>query len=183
MMNRFLLWFVITLYSCDMSFADKYQYWEDLSEKSKSEIILSLDVDENVMKLYMHQIKLSDDAISIAILDTLCMPSEGDKRMLNFYIMNETVKCADGALAELICEYCVEYIYKNADYVLGYFSKHHDVGNEYSIFVATELYFNNTTISQYEKHLLRYVKDKRAKDYLPIFLKDVEHELNSLIEE
>ena len=182
-MNKLLLCLVITFYSCNISYADKYQYWDDLSEKSKSKIIQSLDVDENVMKLYMHQIKLSDDAISIAILDTLCMPSEGYKRMLYFYIMNETVKCADGALVELFCEYCVKYIYGNTDYVLGYFSKHHDVGNEYSTFVATELYYNNTTISQYEQNLLRYVKDKRVKDYLPIFLKEVEHELNSLIEE
>ena len=88
-MNKLLLCLVITFYSCNISYADKYQYWDDLSEKSKSEILQSLDVDENVMKLYMHHIKLSDDAISIAILDTLCMPSEGYKRMLYFYIMNE----------------------------------------------------------------------------------------------
>ena len=179
-MNRMLFWLVITFYSCNMSFADKYHYWDDLSDKSKSEIVNSLDIDENVMKLYLHSITLSDDSISIAVLDTLCMPTEGNKRMLYFHIMNETVKCADGAFAELLGEYCMKYINENTDYVLEYFSKHHDVGNEYSTFIAAELYFSNTSITQYEQHLLHYVKGKCAKEYLPIFLKGIEHELNSI---
>lgn len=165
-----------------MSFADKYHYWDELSDKSRNEIVKLLNIDENIMKLYLHQITLSDDNISIAILDTLCMPTEGNKRMLYFHIMNETVKCADGAFAELLSEYCIKYINENADYVLEYFSKHHDVGNVYSTFIATELYFSNTSITQYEQHLIRYVKGKCAKDYLPIFFKEIEHELNSIID-
>ena len=181
-MNRLLFWLLITFYSCNMSYADKYHYWDELSDKSRNEIVKLLNLDENIMKLYLHQITLSDDNISIAILDTLCMPTEGNKRMLYFHIMNETVKCADGAFAELLSEYCIKYINENADYVLEYFSKHHDVGNVYSTFIATELYFSNTSITQYEQHLLHSVKGKCAKNYLPIFFKEVEHELNSIID-
>lgn len=162
-----------------MSFADNYHYWDELSDKSRNEIVRSLDIDENVMKFYLHQITLSDDNISIAILDTLCLPTEGDKRMLYFHIMNEIVKCADGAFAEILSEYCIKYINENADYVLEYFSKHHDISNEYSTFVAAELYFSNTSITQYEQHLLHSVKGKCAKDYLPFFLKEIVEKIGS----
>ena len=168
---------VITFYSCNLSFADKYHYWDELSDKSRNEIVKLLNIDENIMKLYLHQITLSDNNISIAILDTLCMPTEGNKRMLYFHIMNETVKCADGAFAELLSEYCIKYINENADYALEYFSKHRDIGNEYSTFIATELYFSNISITQYEQHLLHSVKGKCAKDYLPFFLKEIEREI------
>ena len=70
--------------SCGSSHADDYQYWEELSDSSKLEVIKSLNIDVNVSKLYLHQIMLSDDSLSEAILDTLCMPSEGNKRMLYF---------------------------------------------------------------------------------------------------
>ena len=182
-MNRTLFWLVIAFYSCNMSFADKYHYWDELSDKSKNEIVKLLEIDENIMKLYLHQITFSDDDISIAILDTLCTPTEGNKRMLYFHIMNETVKCADGAFAELLSEYCLKYINENTDYVLEYFSRHHDVGNEYSTFIAAELYYNDISITKYRQQLLLNVKGKCAKDYLPIFLNEIEYKLNFIIED
>ena len=179
-MNRLLLCLVITFYICNISYAEKFQYWDELSDNSKSEIIKYLNVDENVMMLYLHKITLSDDNVSVAILDTLCTQTEGEKRMLYFYIMNEIVKCADGALAELLCDYCIKYINENTDYALTYFSKHPDVANGYSILIAAELYYNNKNIIFYKQNVIHHVKDKCAKDYFPVFLKEIEHELNLL---
>ena len=50
--------------------AEEFQYWDDLDENSKTEIIKSIDVDKNIMKLYLHKIKLSDNDMSATILDT-----------------------------------------------------------------------------------------------------------------
>ena len=175
---KFLLWGLVLTFCCCISHADEYQYWDDLDENSKSEIIQSIDVDKSILKLYLHEITLSDNDLSTAILDTLCTTTNGYKKMLYFFILNEIVKNADGAFAEILGEYCVKYVNNSSDYALEYFSNHHDVGNEYSTFIAAELYYNDISITKYRQQLLLNVKGKCAKDYLPIFLNEIEHELN-----
>jgi hypothetical protein len=180
-MNKMLLGLVLTFYCC-ISHADEYQYWDDLDENSKSEIIQSVDVDKSILKLYLHEISLSDNDQSTAILDTLCTTTNGYKKMLYFFILNEIVKNADGAFAEILGEYCVKYVNNSSDYALEYFSKHQDVGNEYSSFIAAELYYNDISITKYRQQLFLNVKGKCAKDYFPIFLRRIERELNTIID-
>ena len=64
--NKMLLTLVLAFCSCAVH-AGEYQYWDDLDEKSKSEIIKSIDVDKNIMKLYLHEMKLSDNDLSAAM--------------------------------------------------------------------------------------------------------------------
>ena len=128
--NKMLLGILLTLCCC-MSHAEEFQYWDDLDENSKTEIIKSIDVDKNIMKLYLHKIKLSDNDMSATILDTLSSSTDGYKRMLHFYILNEIVNTADGAVAEIVSGYCVKYVNENTDYALEYFSKHQDVAINY----------------------------------------------------
>ena len=176
--NKMLLGLVLAFCSC-ISYADEYQYWDDLDEGSKSEIIKSIHVDKNIMKLYFHEIKLSDNDISIAILDTLCSSTDGNKRMLYFYLLSENIKNADGAVSEMLGRYSLKYVNENTDYALEYFSKHHDVANNYANMIAGELYLSDTSFAQYEKILLHSTKSKCAKDYLPIFLKEIKSKLQT----
>ena len=55
--NKMLLGLVLAFFSC-ISHADENRYWDDLDENSKSEIINTIDVDKNIMKLYLHEIKI-----------------------------------------------------------------------------------------------------------------------------
>ena len=181
-MNKLLLIFVLSFYNCNISHADKYQYWDELSDTSKSEIIKSLNIDKNIMMLYLHQITLSDNDMSTVILDSLCTPTDDNERMFYFYIMNEVVKCADGAFAEMLGSYCIKFINKNADYALEYFNKHHDIANDYSVLIATELYLNDISIINYKQQILHSGKVKTNRKYLLFFLDNIEHNLNSLIE-
>lgn len=158
--------------------AGEYQYWDDLDENSKSEIIKSIDVDKNIMKLYLHEMKLSDNDLSAAILDTLCSSTDSNKRMLYFYILNEIANTADGAVAEMLGGYCIKYVNKNTDYALEYFSIHQDVANNYAESIAGELYLSDTSISQYEQILLNSAKSECAKEYLPVFLKEIKRILS-----
>lgn len=171
--NKILLGTLLT-FSCCISHADECQYWDDLDENSKSEIIKSINVDKNIMKLYLHEMELSDNDISTAIMDTLCSSTDNNKRMLYFYVLNEIVNIADGAVAEMLGGYCIKYVNENTDYALEYFSRHQDVAINYADMIAGELYISNTSISQYEQSLLHSAKSKRTKDYLPIFLKEIE---------
>lgn len=153
--------------------AEEFQYWDDLDENSKTEIIKSIDVDKNIMKLYLHKIKLSDNNMSATILDTLSSSTDGYKRMLHFYILNEIVNTADGAVAEMVSGYCVKYVNENTDYALEYFSKHQDVAINYVYIIAGELYLSDTSFTQYEQLLFDSAKSKCAKEYLPTFLKEI----------
>ena len=67
-----------------------------------------------------------------------------------------------------------KYVNKNTDYALEYFSKHHDVAINYANMIAAELCLSDTSYSQYKQHLLHSAKSKRAKEYLPIFLTEIE---------
>ena len=156
-----------------------YQYWEKLSEKSQSDILKSLHVGDDVMKLYKHQIKMTDDDTSAALLEILCSPKNDDERMLYFFLMNEVMKQADGALSEMLGEYCLQFFNENADYVLHYFNTDRYIARLYSSFIGTELYYNNSSISEYSQQLSQSVNNKYASSFLPTFLKDVEHYYNS----
>ncbi|SFW35402.1 hypothetical protein SAMN02910409_1761 [Prevotellaceae bacterium HUN156] len=158
----------------------RYQYWEALTEKSQSDILKSLHVNDAVMKLYKHQIKMTDDDTSAALLKILCSPKNDDERMLYFFLMNEVIKQADGAFAEMLGEYCLQFFNENADYVLQYFNTDRYVARLYSTFIGIELYYNNSSISEYSQQLSQSVNNKYASSFLPTFLKDVEHCYNSV---
>jgi hypothetical protein len=179
-MNKYLFGVVLTFFSCNITHADDNLYWEELSDSSKSEVIKSQKFDLNVMRLYLHQITLSDDSTSTVILDTLCMPTDGNRRMLYFHILNETVRSADGALAEMIGGYCYKYVQNNSDYALEYFSKHHDLADEYITLIATELYYNDSNMTVFKQYMHNLVKKENAKEYLPAFLNAIEQKLNSI---
>ncbi len=166
---------ILLAFCCCISHAEECQYWDDLDENSKSEILKSVDVDNNILKLYLHEIKLSDNDMSATIMDTLCSSADGNKRMLHFYVLNENVKTADGAVAEMLGGYCVKYVNENTDYALEYFSKHQDVAHNYADMIANELYQSDTSFTQYEQLLFHSAKSKCATNYLPIFLKEIEH--------
>lgn len=172
-----LLTLVLAFCSCAVH-AGEYQYWDDLDEKSKSEIIKSIDVDKNIMNLYLHEMKLSDNDLSAAILDTLCSSTDSNKRMLYFYVLNEIVSTADGAVAEMLGGYCIKYVNENTDYALEYFRTHQDVANNYAESIAGELYLSDTSLSQYEQILLNSAKSECAKEYLPVFFKEVKRVLS-----
>lgn len=173
-----LLLGLVLVFCSNIANAGEYQYWDDLDENSRSEIIKSIDVDKNIMKLYLHEMKLSDNDLSAAILDTLCSSTDSNKRMLYFYILNEIANTADGAVAEILGEYCIKYVNENTDYALEYFSKHQDVANNYAESIAGELYLSDTSFSQYEQILLNSAKSECAKEYLPVFFKEVKRVLS-----
>lgn len=173
-----LLLGLVLVFCSSIANAGEYQYWDDLDEKSKSEIIKSIDVDKNIMKLYLHEMKLSDNDLSAAILDTLCSSTDSNKRMLYFYILNEIANTADGAVAEMLGGYCIKYVNENTDYALEYFRTHQDVANNYAESIAGEIYLSDTSFSQYEQILLNSAKSECAKEYLPVFFKEVKRVLS-----
>ena len=130
------------------------------------------------MKLYLHEMKLSDNDLSAAILNTLCSSTDSNKRMLYFYILNEIANTADGAVAEMLGGYCIKYVNENTDYALEYFRIHQDVANNYAESIAGELYLSDTSFSQYEQILLNSAESECAKEYLPVFLKETKRILS-----
>ena len=173
-----LLLGLVLVFCSSIANAGEYQYWDDLDENSKSEIIKSIDVDKNIMKLYLHEMKLSDNDLSAAILDTLCSSTDSNKRMLYFYILNEIANTADGTVAEMLGGYCIKYVNENTDYALEYFRIHQDVANIYAESIAGELYLSDTSLSQYEQIMLNSAKSECAKEYLPVFFKEVKRVLS-----
>ena len=178
-MSKLLFGLVLAFLSCCFSYAGNYLYWEELSDSSKSETIKSLNIDVNIEKLYLHQISLSDDSLSVVILDTLCVLSEGNKRMLYFYLMNDIIKHADGALSEILGGYCYRFVVNAPDYVLAYLSKNRKIASEYITLIAAELYYNDYTITDFKNLISSSVQNS---EYLQVFCKEIECKLMMLNE-
>ena len=173
-MNNLLIFCVLLIVNCSVTYATKYQYWENLNDSLKSSFIHSTNIGDNLKNLYNHQIYLTDDDASRAILDTLCTQVDGNKRMFYFHMLNDVVMHADGALAEMLAEYCFKYVSENSDYVLYYFSLHSDISEKYALLIAAELYYKDISYTDYLKELTSSVKDDMTKNYLPLFIKKIE---------
>ena len=61
---------------------------------------------------------------------------------------------------------------------MEYFSIHQDVANNYAESIAGELYLSDTSFSLYEQILLNSAKSECAKEYLPVFFKEVKRVLS-----
>ena len=47
--------------------------------------------------------------------------------------------------------------------------------------IASELYLSDTSFTQYKQLLLNSAESEHAKEYLPIFLKEIERKLTEIV--
>ena len=127
-------------------------YWEYIP-KSKQDSILR-HTDSDLLSLYQGKIVVSDNNESFEFLDKLCHRVSGAKQALYFLLFSKIMEEVDGALAEVMGEYCMRFVDKNADFVLPYLANHEELCKLYASFIATELYYDEKSLSDYKKKTL-----------------------------
>jgi hypothetical protein len=153
-MKAFLL-FLTTIILFSISSYGQMKYWEDLNCSQKSEILGNCK-SVSMKKFYEGKFVPTDDDKTRKLLNELVF-SNDTILPLSFYLFNKICTKSDGALAEMIGEYCAEFLAKNSQYVLTYFSKERNLKinkplwKEYARSIGYELYFkiDGTSVLKY----------------------------------
>jgi hypothetical protein len=121
------------------------KYWEDFSNVQKTEILGNCK--SVLMKnFYDGKFVPTDNEKTWALLNDII--SSGDTLLpLSFYLFNKICKKSDGALSEMVVDFCAKYLAKHPKYILTFFSRerylgvHDPIWKKYSLFVGMELNF------------------------------------------
>jgi len=119
-----------------------YVYWEDMSDMEKNDLLKQSDIDSMVLVYYEGKYKLTDDSITMNLLDSLGRIKEKDyRRPFYFFVMNRIYKESDGAVAEMLGNSCQDFMINNPLYVLVFFQKDKQMLELYAQILGYELYF------------------------------------------
>ena len=152
-------------------------YWEDVA-KSKQDSILGI-VDADILAIYQGKTKITDNDKSFEILDKLCAKEVGIKRALYFLLFNQIMRKADGAVAEVMGEYCMRNIENNADFIIQYLANHESYCHLYAEHIAIELHMSNTPLNEYDKKIPSIIKPETKASY-PSFINSIREHLRQI---
>lgn len=143
-MKAFLL-FLTTIILFSISSYGQMKYWEDLSCAQKSEILENCK-SVAMKRFYEGKFVPTDDDKTWELLSELVSSSDSILP-LSFYLFNKICIKSDGALSEMVGEFCAKLLAKHSLYILTYFSKERilkvnkPLWKKYALFVGSELYF------------------------------------------
>ena len=156
-----------------------YVYWEDLTDNQKDEILNSKVVNKEALAFYKGERQIGDNNKTIALLDTLSSIINSEEKVTSFYffLFNQICIKADGALSEILGDYCQRIVLNSPEYVINYFIKNENVLKKYAQYLGYELYFKEegtSTIeynySDFKKMLAGKLKNtEQYKDVLMLF--------------
>ncbi len=158
-MKVFLFFFTsIILFS--ISSDGQTKYWEDLSCSQKSEILENCK-SVAIKRFYEGQFRPTDDDKTLQLLNELV--SSNDRVMpLSFYLFNKICAKSDGALSEMVEEFCAKFLADHPLYILTYFTKerllniNQNIIDTYAMFVGIELYMKRKGISKFKYNYQDY---------------------------
>lgn len=158
-MRSFLIYLIATIVF-STSVNGQIKFWEDLSCSRKTDILRACQSEE-VKKLYNGDFVLSDDEKTEKLLNEL-VTSNDAILPLSFYLFNKIIVESDGALSEMVGEYCIEFLARHPRYILTYFTKERELSIKkplwriYAQFVGYELYFKNKGTSDLKYNYRSY---------------------------
>lgn len=130
------------------------KYWEDLSCSQKSEILGSCK-SVTIKRFYEGQFSPTDDDKTLQLIKEL-VSSNDTVLPLSFYLFNKICANSDGALSEMVEEFCAKFLADHPLYILSYFTKerllnkNQNIIETYAMFVGVELYMQRKGISKFK---------------------------------
>jgi hypothetical protein len=121
------------------------KYWEDLNSSQKSEMLGNCK-SVAIKRFYEGKLTPTDDEKTDELLKIIVASSDSILP-LSFYLMNKIVAYSDGALAEMVAGYSVDYLATFPQFAMTYFSKERiskvkkPIFKTYAMFAGSELYF------------------------------------------
>lgn len=170
-----LLWFSIfftTAFICNGAnnnpCCEKRMYWEQLSDSLQKNILASNDVDNNVLDYYHGYFEISDNDRSFGLLNTLTNKhTDNNINALYFYLFNKVCSTSDGAVSEVLGNYCQKILINDPVYVINYFASHNSLLKTYVLLLGAEFYFKEEGTSDLKynyKDFKKILNDKIGED-------------------
>ena len=132
---------LLSLYSQTTAF----HYWEDLSEEQKRTVLHSPDV-ARIVKDYLNSPwEISDDEKSFSFITVLSSGTPNRQvQALYLYQFNQILAKADGAVAEVLCDYVNTWIEKDPRFVFQYLQSREEWRERYVEYLAGYFYYNDS---------------------------------------
>ena len=160
---------------CSYSQNEPIKYWDDLSSSQKTEMLEKCN-STLIKDFYEGKFRATDDDKTWNLLNELVAASDSCFS-LSFYLLNQICYRSDGALSEMVGEFCVEFLAKFPKEVLAFFPKEREVlpfflwnreplWKRYALFVGVELYFKSygTSDLKYDYESLKNILFSSVKD-------------------
>jgi len=137
-------------------------YWEDLVKTEQESILHSSQIDKNAIKYYQGSFRTTDNQSTENLLNKIISDkNQAKEKVFYFYILNKICLNSDGALSEILGDYCMKFLLRNPALVLRYFQRNKKVEKMYGEFIGYELYFKEKGTSDIEYN---YTDFKRIVD-------------------
>lgn len=153
-------------------------YWESFSPDEQARIVRSSC--SLAQAYYFDRFKPTDNDDTLILLDYLTTWGDTlDLYPLKFYLFNKLISAADGALAEVLGDYCIRWLNHDSPYVLCYLHNQPKLEYEYLLLVGEDFsyepydtfcLFSNAVLTQFEES---------QKDYPRFFLEKLKNLLLS----
>lgn len=166
-----------------------FVYWENLTEIQKNVIIKSENTSKEAIDFYNGKFKIGDNDQTIDLLNTLTSTYDKDKTApFYFFLFNQICIKADGALSEILGDYCQRIVLSSPAYVVTYFSRNEGILKKYAHYLGYELFFKEEGTSTIEynysdfKKLLseKLANTEQSKDVLTLFYNKIEEVMKNM---
>lgn len=143
-------------------------YWESFAQQKKQSVLERNDIPKVIIEYYSGLVKLSDDERSFKLLELLSAPFDDDTRALYLFLFCNICKTSDGALSDVLGDYCQKVIALNPEYTLAYLSYDQDLFCYFTDYLSYEFFINELNESEirfaeFEKRLnTTRFSDRRA---------------------
>ena len=176
-MKALTLYLILTIHLAIYGYGQtlSIKYWEDLGSLQKSEILDKCS-SALIKDFYEGKLRPTDDDKTWELLKELtvandtCFP-------LYFYLFNKIFYKSDGALGEMVSEFCVDFLAKFPKEVLTFFQREREflpfflwdrepLWKKYALSVGVELYFKSygTSSIEYDYEILKNILFSSVKD-------------------
>lgn len=126
-------------------------YWENFTQNQKNEILNSGNVNKEAIEFYKGNLKVRDNDQTTALLNTLSSITTNDTTTpFYFFLFNQICINSDGALSEMLGNYCQMMVLSSPAYVVSYLGQNEDILKKYAEYLGFELYFKEDGTSTLE---------------------------------
>ena len=162
-------------------------YWENLTAEERETVLSLKQVNPLVSDYYLGRFTATDDDLTVRLLDVLTTKQENNGvRALHFFLFNNILMSADGALAEMLGEYAIKMISEEPQYILPYLSRSKSLEECYVSSIGFELYLDqrNPSVENLSMETLKSSIIKKASNdkQTQLFLQKIEEYISQVEE-
>lgn len=166
-----------------------FVYWEDLTENQRNDILNTENINKEAIEFYKGTLKIGDNDQTTALLNILSSISDKDKTApFYFFLFNQICIKSDGALSEMLGNYCQRIVLSSPAYVITYFDRNKEILKKYAEYLGYELYFKEEGTSTIEysysdfKKVLseKLTNTEQNKNVLTLFYSEIDKVIKNM---